>query len=155
MDQQYKQYRRTATAQSNGGDTMLRIDIQNDNQNWLNWGNLVQTWIDNAQARPTNVGELKDQMTKNSVVATVAGANDRIVYIQSYLNSPGDPLVLMIPTPAMRDGKLGTVKPGPYNVMPLFYDIAYAGAPRANLSAQEARDFAVRRIGEYCVNECC
>jgi hypothetical protein len=134
---------------------MLRIDIQNDNQNWLNWGNLVQLWIDDAQPRPTTVRALKDQMTKYSVVATVDGTDDRVVYIQSYLSSPGDPLVIVIPTPSMRNGKLGTVGPGPYNVMPLFYDIAYAGAPRANLSAQEARDFALRRIGEYCVNECC
>jgi hypothetical protein len=134
---------------------MLRIDIQNDNQNWLNWGNLVQLWIDDAQPRPTTVRALKDQMTKYSVVAIVDGADNRPVSIQSYLNSPGNPLVLMIPTSAQRNAKLGTVGPGPYNTMPLFYDIAYAGKPRANLSAQEAHDFAVRRIGEYCVNECC
>lgn len=133
----------------------MRIDIQNDNQNWLNWGNLVQIWIDDSRTRPTTVRELKDQLTRNSVVATVDGPNDRPVSIQSYLHSPGDPLVLMIPTAAMRDAKLATVGPGPYNAMPLFYDIAYAGAKRANLSAQEAHDFAIRRIGEYSVNECC
>ena len=133
----------------------MRIDVQNDNQNWLNWGNLVQHWIDHPTERPTNVGELKHQLTKYSVVATVAGADTRVVAIQSYVGSPGDPLLLMIPTAAMRDAKLKTVRPGPYNVMPLFYDIAYAGAPRASLSAQEAHDFAVRRIGEYTVNECC
>jgi len=135
-------------------DTM-RIDIQNDNQNWLSWGNLVQIWIDDAKSRPTTVGELKDQLSKNDVVATVDGADDRPVSIQSYQDYPGDPLVMLIPTGAMRDAKLATVQPGPYNVMPLFYDIAYAGAPRASLSPQQARDFAIRRIGEYTVNECC
>jgi len=54
----------------------------------------------------------------------------------------------------MRDEKLQTVTSGPYP-LPLFYDTAYAGAARANLSAQESRDFAIRRIGEYTVNECC
>jgi len=67
----------------------------------------------------------------------------------------GDALVIAIPGPEMRDHKLSTVQAGTYGNMPLFYDIAYAGAPRANLSAQEAHDFAVRRIGEYTVNECC
>jgi hypothetical protein len=133
----------------------MRIDILNDNQNWLNWGNLVQFWIDNAKARPTNVGALKDQLTEYSVVATVAGDDKRLVSILSYADSPDDALLLMIPTPAMRNHKLGLVTPGPYNVMPLFYDIAFGGAARAPLSAQEARDFAVRRIGEYTVNECC
>jgi hypothetical protein len=133
----------------------MRINIQNDNQNWLNWGNLIQKWIDDPATRPANVGELKFQLTKYDVAAAVAGDNSRVVTIQSYIDAPGDPLLLMIPTAAMRDAKLATVKPGPYNVMPLFYDIAYAGAPRASLSPQEARDFAVRRIGEYTVNECC
>ena len=50
---------------------------------------------------------------------------------------------------------VATVRPGPYNVMPLFYDIAYGGASRVPLSAQEAHNFAIRRIGEYSVNECC
>jgi len=134
---------------------MLRIDIQNDNQNWLYWGNLVQTWIDDVKSRPTTVGDLRDQLSKNGIVAIVDGTDDRRVSIQSYDDYPGNPLVLLIPTAAMRQAKLGTVQPGPYNVMPLFYDIAYAGAPRASLSPQEAHDFAIRRIGEYTVNECC
>jgi hypothetical protein len=133
----------------------MRVDIQNDNQNWLNWGKLIQTWIDDAAARPINVGQLRDQLSRNSVVATVAGEDKRNVLIQSYDASPEGPLVLMIPTPEMRDAKLGTVGAGPYHNLPLFYDIAYAGAPRAYLSEPEARDFALRRIGEYTVNECC
>jgi hypothetical protein len=60
----------------------------------------------------------------------------------------------VIPTAAMLAEKLQTVTSGPYP-LPLFYDIAYAGAARANLSPQESRDFAFRRIGEYTVNQCC
>jgi hypothetical protein len=133
----------------------MRVDIQNDNQNWLNWGNLVQIWIDNDKMRPTTIRALKDQLTEYSVVATVTGADDRVVTVYSYSDALSDPLVIPIPSPAMRDHKLGLVTPGPYNVMPLFYDIAFGGAPRVSLSAQQARDFAVRRIGEYTVNECC
>ena len=132
----------------------MRIDILDDNENWLKWGNLLQTWIDSAAERPTSVGELRSQLEKNSIRATVAGPDEKTVTIQSYHDSD-DELVIMIPSRAMRDAKLATVRPGPYTVMPLFYDIAYGGAPRVNLSAQEAHNFAIKRIGEYSVNECC
>jgi hypothetical protein len=131
----------------------MRIDLQDDNQNWLNWGNLVNSWIDGA-SRPTTVRELKTQLTANNVIATVAGADDRVVEVESYYDDPTHALVIVIPTSAMREAKLGRVHPGPYP-LPLFYDTAYAGAARANLSAQESHDFAMRRIGEYTVNECC
>jgi hypothetical protein len=134
----------------------MRIKVKDDNQNWLNWGNLVQTWIDDEESRPTSVGELRDQLAAKGIDADCLGENDRPVQIYCYPDALSDALVLVIPTAQMRDAKLGTVQPGPYNTnMPLFYDIAYAGAPRAYLSAQEARDFAIRRIGEYTVNECC
>jgi hypothetical protein len=132
----------------------MRINIIDDNENWLKWGNLLQTWIDSEGGRPTSVGALRGQLAKYGIDATVAGPDEKAVVIQAYPDS-GNELVIMIPTAAMRDAKLATVRPGPYNVMPLFYDIAYGGAPRAPLSAQEAHNFAIRRIGEYSVNECC
>jgi hypothetical protein len=133
----------------------MRIQIVDDNDNWLKWGNLVQMWIDDGESRPTDVRELRAQLNGKGIKAEVAGADDRLVQIQSYDDSPDGTLVIMVPTSGMRDAKMATVGPGPYANMPLFYDIAFAGAARANLSAQEARDFAVRRIGEYSVNECC
>jgi hypothetical protein len=70
----------------------MRVDIQNDNQNWLNWGNLVQIWIDNDKMRPTTIRALKDQLTEYSVVATVTGADDRVVTVYSYSDALSDPL---------------------------------------------------------------
>jgi hypothetical protein len=135
----------------------MRVDIKNDNQNWLNWGNLVQIWIDNDKMRPTTIRALKDQLTEYSVVAAVDGADGREVLVYVYSDSASAPLMIAIPSPTMRNAKLGMVTAGPYpyTVMPSFYDIAYGGAARVNLSTQESRDFAVRRIGEYSVNECC
>ena len=133
----------------------MRVRIKDDNQNWLSWGNLVQTWIDSAESRPTTVGALKTQLAANGIIAECAGPDERVVSVLSYPDSPGDALVLMIPTAQMRDAKLATVQPGPYTNMPLFYAIGFAGAARASLSTQEARDFAIKRIGEYSVNECC
>jgi hypothetical protein len=133
----------------------MRIQIQDDNQNWLNWGQLVMAWITNVQPRPITVAELKTQLSQKQVKAIVQGADERVVAIQDYPDNPDDdPLVIMLPTKAMLDDRLKIVTSGPYP-LPLFYDIAYAGAARANLAPQESQDFAARRIGEYAVQECC
>jgi hypothetical protein len=137
------------------GEITMRVEIVNDNQNWLNWGNLVLTWIRDAHQRPQTVGKLREQMRTHCVEGTVAGPDTRPVQISSYINAPNDPLEIMLPNQQMLDARLATVRAGPYNFMPLFYDIAFGGAPRVNLSQQEALDFASRRIGEYSVNECC
>ena len=132
----------------------MRVKLVDDNQNWLNWGRLVEAWIDGIKPRPTTVKDLKAQMAAASVEGVVDGADTRQVNIMQYNDVAEYPLTIYIPTKKMRDAKLATVKPGPYP-LPLFYDIAYAGAPRAKLSPQEARDLASRRIGEYTINECC
>jgi hypothetical protein len=136
------------------GEATMRIQIQDDNQNWLNWGNIVFAWIQKTQSRPNSVGELKQQLTAAAVVATVDGPDQRVVAVLDYSDAPTDPLMIVIPTAKMLAEKLKTVTSGPYP-LPLFYDIAYAGAPRANLSPKESQAFAIRRVGEYTVNECC
>jgi hypothetical protein len=133
----------------------MRVHIRDDNQNWLNWGNLVQAWINDAEKRPTTVGALRKQLSARGIDGIVSGSDDRVVNIVAYSNGYDDALTIVIPDTSMRDDKIATVTSGPYDNMPLFYDIAYAGAPRANLSEQESHDFALRRIGEYTVNECC
>lgn len=131
----------------------MRIEIKDDNENWLNWGKLVNLWIDQPEKRPTKVKGLREQLDAHDVCANVEGNDDRNVVIQSYVGSD-DPLLMMLPNKKMRDDRLATVKPGPYQ-LPLFYDICFGGAKRVPLSQQEANDFAFRRIGEYSVNECC
>ena len=134
----------------------MRVKIDDDNQNWLNWGNLVQKWIDDPTTRPNTVGQLRGQLVDNDIHGKVLGDDTRLVSIQSYNDDPDETLQIMVPSATARNEKLSTVVPGPYTQnMPLFYDIAYAGAARANLSQEEAINFAIRRIGEYSVNECC
>jgi hypothetical protein len=132
----------------------MRISIHDDNRNWLHWGRLVVSWIHSPGARPNTVGDLKQQLAHHHVRATVAGTDDRQVSILNYSDNTANPLMLVLPTEKMLEEKLKTVTSGAYPI-PLFYDIAYAGAARADLSAQESHDFALRRIGEYTVNECC
>ena len=134
----------------------MRIQITDNNENWLNWGNLVQAWIRNTKARPGNVGDLKKQLADNQVTATVDSEDTRKVEFWDYPDKPNTSLTIALPTEAMLDARLQTVLPGAYR-LPHFYDIAFAGTPptRAQLSAEEAKKFAARRIGEYSVNECC
>jgi hypothetical protein len=134
----------------------MRVKIDDDNQNWLNWGNLVQKWIDDPTKRPNTVGQLRGQLVDNDIHGKVLGDDTRLVSIQSYNDDPDETLQIMVPSATARKAKLSTVVSGPYTQnMPLFYDIAYGGAARVNLSQQEALNFAIRRIGEYSVNECC
>ena len=81
----------------------MRVEIVNDNQNWLNWGALVQIWIADANRRPTTVAELKAQMAEHNVSATVPSPDDRPVQIRSYFDDPKDPLMIMLPTRSMAD----------------------------------------------------
>lgn len=140
----------------------MRIKIGDDNDNWLKWGKLVNTWIDDISKAPATVGELKQKLADNHIEAIVEGSNDRSVVVEMYARPDQDPdddheppLQINLPNPQMRDKRIADdVGPGPYK-LPLFYDTIYAGAPRAQLSAEQALDNAFRRIGEYTVNECC
>lgn len=131
----------------------MRIDMTDDNQNWLNWGKLVKHWIEGGD-RPDTVKQLNDQLIAHQVNASVEGGDDREVEITSYPDDIEGPLLIMLPSRKMLEERLETVKPGPYPLR-LFYSLAFGGANKVNLSAQEASDFATRRIGEYTVNECC
>jgi hypothetical protein len=51
----------------------MRVEIVNDNQNWLNWGTLVQIWIADPNQRPTTLKELKDQMDRTMYVGPLRG----------------------------------------------------------------------------------
>ena len=131
----------------------MRIHIVDDNENWLNWGSLVQAWIRKTKPRPSNVGELKKQLTDNHVNADIDGPDTRPVELWDYPDN-NTPLRMALPTKAMLEERLQTVHPGAYP-LPHFYDIAFAGATRADLSPEDSLKFAARRIGEYSVNECC
>jgi hypothetical protein len=131
----------------------MRIHIVDDNENWLNWGSLVQAWIRKTTSRPANVGDLKKQLTDNHVNADVDGPDTKPVVFWDYPDN-NTPLRIALPSEAMLDARLKTVDHGHYP-LPLFYNIAFAGATRADLSPEESLRFAARRIGEYSVNECC
>lgn len=137
----------------------MRVQFDDTNANWEKWGALVVSWLPGpTQAtRPSNTKELADQMGMGPGGAGITGVNIpgalRPVTIVDYLDD--GPLYINLPSPKMLAAKEATIPPaGPYP-LPLFYDVAYAGAPRANLSQAETDAFKLRRIGEYTINECC
>lgn len=135
----------------------MRIEITDDNGNYLRWGQLVVSWINDSSKWPQNVGDLRKQMAGAKVDGTVQGPDSRPVTIQQYPDNPQDALMLVLPTADMLQARMGKVTAGPYprEIMPSFMDIAYGAEPRVPLSQPEATDFAIRRVGEYTINECC
>ncbi len=83
---------------------------------------------------------------------------DRPLLIKDYSD---DIVYIYLPSKKMLDAKLETTHSGPSATsqepypLPLFYNTAYEAPVRAIMSPEERRKFALRRIGEYTVNECC
>lgn len=134
----------------------MRIKLPDDNANYLKWGLLVKDWIYKTQAWPQTVQDLRDQMSGRGILGCVEGDPGRQVAVTQYGDSD-QPLELVIPSTKMFEARFNLAQAGPYprELMPSFMDIAYGGAARVDLSLQEAQDFAIRRVGEYTVNECC
>src|ERR1700730_9787784 len=122
----------------------MRIEIENDNQNILDWGTRVLTWIRVPQTRPHTVEQLNTQLDKNNVKAKVDGPDSRLVEFWNY-SDKDTPLRVALPSEGMLNARLNTVDHGQYP-LPHFYDIAFGGATRAQLSRAESLDFAARRI---------
>jgi hypothetical protein len=161
-----------------------RVDILDDDSNWLRWGELVKGWIFDSIPRPRNVKELRAVLANAHIVANVDGADDREVKIYTYEHDdPDKPIEIPIPNDKMlrkkllkqgitldddgnplpngpdNDTHIHEHNPFPYNPhpypLPLFYDLAYPSPPTTRMGFWEAYRFAMRRIGEYTVNECC
>ncbi len=137
----------------------MRVTFDDSNDNWEKWGTLVQSWIlgTNVTPRPNNTGELARQMRAQGITGVIIPGALRPVSIVDYLDN--GPLYINLPSARMLAAKEAMIPPGPGPypppVLPLFYDVAYAGAARAILSQAEKDAFKLRRIGEYTINECC
>jgi hypothetical protein len=137
---------------------MARIEIHG-NANWTRWAGLVEEWINGTTTWPKDVGTLKSQMHSHHMRGfKVEGKQNRPVKIYQYPDGPIKALMIPIPSANMLKAKLDIIKAGSYprELMPQFYDNApYGRAKRVGLSTKKALAFAMRRVGEYTVNECC
>jgi len=130
----------------------MRVIIDDDNDNWRKWGDLLLSWVDQTEKnRPTTTGGLQKMMQDKGIKGSVPGP-DRKFELIDY--SEEGTLYVGLPSAAMLREKLSTVTEGAYP-LPLFYKVAFGGAAEVNLTREESLAFAVRRIGEYVVNQCC
>jgi hypothetical protein len=137
---------------------MHNINIEDDNDNWTRWGDLVKGWIDNAAIRPATVGALRSAMATAGVIGIVEGADSRGI---TYAGYGGANITIPLPTQDMvqfdevlLDG-IAMHPPGQRHFpLPTFYVVAFGGQPMVDLGIAELRAMARRRLGEYVINEC-
>jgi hypothetical protein len=137
--------------------------IEDDLDNWLRWGNLINDWINNnpAKPRPTTVAELKTAMAGDGVIGIVEGPDDRVVTLVDYLDGQDQPITILLPAATMvqRDeqelDEIAMRPPGQRRYpLPVFYAVAFGGEDMVDLNDSELRAMARRRLGEYPINEC-
>jgi hypothetical protein len=137
------------------------VVIADNAANWLRWGNLVDSWIDNPGIRPNTVGGLRTAMENANVTGTIKGNANRPVQIDSY---PGAALVIPIPPRAMMNlddaelDRIWSLGAGQrfYPVPGFYAEIFLGNPPKADFTTrQQLTDMARRRLGEYVINECC
>lgn len=138
------------------------VNIKDTDENWLKWGRLVLSWIEGNVARPRRVDTLKAQMRAAGLTDedfSVRGADNRVVEVTDY---PGvGPIVIPVPTERMVDLdkaeliRLAALPSGRRKYpTPAFYGRIYGGAAKVDMDQVEMFQMALRRLGEYVINEC-
>lgn len=137
------------------------IEIHDTDDNWHNWGRLVEQWIRHPGKRPTTTKQLKKQWDEfNPPIKGEIRGLDKDIAVEITTYDGDGPIIIPIPTEKMLDkdwkhleeraaaGKLT------YPV-PAFYDLMYQNAAKKDFADyQSLQNQAVRRLGEYVINEC-
>jgi hypothetical protein len=138
---------------------MHNVNITDNDANWLKWGNLVLSWITDPGARPGDVAGLKAAMATAGVAGSVEGPDTRSVNIVDY--SDAGPIVIPLPTLTMVQFDKTLLdaiaaKPSGQRQYPLptFYAAIFGGAQKVDFTKAMLHDMALRRLGEYVINEC-
>jgi hypothetical protein len=129
--------------------------------NWLAWGRLVDDWIDHPANRPHDIGGLEAQMTKEHITGIQLAGHpvpnpnpNRPVNINTYNNAPPGPIVIPVPTQAMRDAdRRKLIGPSTYPLHS-FYTTIFGNAPTRAFNTAGLVEMAQCRLGEYVINEC-
>ncbi len=119
----------------------MRISFPDDNDNYLLWGQLVETWIRDRTTRPASVPDLLTQMEAKGITFPVVPKGYDSLEFYDYLDS--GTLVIPLPSVTMLDARLAAAAGGPYpfSLMPHFTDVAFGGSVRANLVARRKSRF--------------
>lgn len=139
------------------------VEIYEGDANWLRWGKLLKTWIENPGQRPRTAADLQAALDNHNppIKGKVRGANDPNVSVEFRTYDATGPIIIPIPTPKMikkdwdhlRDEFNAGNKKYP---TPKFYGLIYQNDPpkRDFNTVAEMEELALRRLGEYVINEC-
>ncbi len=136
----------------------MLVDIHDDADNWRKWGELVRSWIFNPTTRPADTAAMQAQIDAAGIIGTAPTPN-RSVHFVDY--NDATPLYFPLPTTAMvlndeaNLNKIAAQASGQRQYpLPIFYSIAFGGAPKVDLAPGEMLAFGKRRLGEYTIQEC-
>lgn len=130
----------------------MKVNFDDNTQNWQLWGQLVELWICGLQPLPKEVKGLIAQATAHGITnVSVPGSPDRNVVFYWY--DEAKELGIMLPSEAMLMAARKNLSPGPYQ-LPVFYNDAYVG-PKTDMTTDQDTLFANCRVGEYTINNCC
>jgi len=132
----------------------MRVVITDTNENWAKWGGLIMTWVRHPAKRPNTTTDMLAQMKAEGIDGQVPGPARQVQFIGYDEGGNNTPLTIALPNEAMLEAKLSTIHAGVYPI-PAFYDLVYGGAKRVSFTDDQKNAFALRRIGEYTINECC
>jgi hypothetical protein len=137
----------------------MQVQIHDDPDNWLRWGNLVRGWVFNSALRPANTTDMQTQMAAAGVVGHIGGPPRAVTFTP--FNYGSGPLIFPLPTTEMvtyDETELATIAAKPPGQrqypLPSFYPIAFGGAAKVDLAPSVVLDFGRRRLGEYTILEC-
>ncbi|HET7884096.1 MAG TPA: hypothetical protein VFL55_24630 [Acetobacteraceae bacterium] len=141
----------------------MLVNIDDNADNWLRWGQLVQTWVNDVKSRPSDAATMQYQMSQAGVTGSVPGADSsppRPVEFYPYEDYPGTgpspPLTMPLPSPKMLADAQTDLNTHAPELYPLhsFYPLAFGGKPEVTMNETELLYFELRRLGEYVILQC-
>jgi hypothetical protein len=134
----------------------MKVQFDDIQENWEQWGDLVEHWINERQDKPDDVEELVNRMKAHRITgAGVYGPSNPKRKVKFISYGENDPLVIMLPTKKMLVEGEAPVHVGKPYPLPVFYDKMYDCKRKVLTDQLEARKLAACRVGEYTINECC
>jgi hypothetical protein len=145
---------------------MERVEVENNRQNWINWGKLVKTWATGKNyfkdgkdyPVPNTLAAFCEQLKQAKVQMKIPDWVQSVLFVQKYDQA----LVVRLPPKEMIEAsetqlkKLAKESGGPvaYPLPTLYTSEAWRGQAQAKFGIEELLLFHCERIGEYTINNC-
>jgi hypothetical protein len=145
---------------------MKRVKVDNNRENWINWGKLVKTWATGKNyfedgkdyPLPNTLAAFRNQLKQANVVMTIPDWVQSVLFVQKYDQA----LVVRLPPKEMIEASEASLKklaednrgPVAYPLPTLYTDEAWRGGAQAKFGIDELLSFHCERIGEYTINNC-